>query len=265
MTNALLDTPGIGHNLPPLGEQLAEEIAPLATRAQQLLDVAGTAAIVDDESAKKVIDLAGLLDALRRELDEAREERGSPFLEAVRTVNGAYNPLIEQLETCRVGPMGTDRKRRGGLRGMLQTFKEKREAEAEAARQALLAEQRQREEAAEAAKRKAQQTETVGDALASLKAQKEAAAAARRAEAIRPEPVRAQLGSLGSRREIVFTITSYPKALGWLMRVRKTEAEMELRELVGKQLRSMGVDAVAAGVSVPGVEAKIEHQAAIRR
>jgi len=40
---------------------------------------------------------------------------------------------------------------------------------------------------------------------------------------------------------------------------------MALRELVGKQLRSMGVAAVKAGVNVPGVKAWIETQAAIRR
>jgi hypothetical protein len=265
MTNALAETPGIGHNSASLGELLTEEIAPLKERAGTLIAVARTAVIVDDESAAKVIDLGQMLAALEKELDDAREARGRPFLEATRTINGTYNPLIEQLAIVRAGPLGSDKKRRGGLRGMLQAFKDKREAEAEAQRLAAAAEQRLREEAAAEARRAAEQSNTLGDQLAAMKAQEDAAAAARRASAIRPEPVRAQLGSLGSRREIAFEVSSYPKALGWLLKVRKTEAQTALKEIIAKQLRSMGVDAVEAGVQIPGVEARIETTAAIRR
>jgi hypothetical protein len=270
MTNALA-TPGIGHNLPPLGEQLVEEIAPLHARAQKLVEIGATALIVDDESAAKIIDIAGLMETLEKELEAARETRGRPFLEATRAVNSAYIPLIEQLTTLRLGPMGTDKKRRGGLRGMLETFRQKREAEAEAARQTALAEQRRREEEAEAARRAAELA-AVGDGsrlgyeLAALKAQEAADYAARRAGAIRPEPVRAHLGSLGTKREIAFDVTDIRKLLGWMIKQpMKGNVEQAVRTIMGAYLRQLGVDAVARGVEIPGLAARVETQAAIRR
>ncbi len=255
MTNALAaDPPGIGHNLPPLAEQLAEEIAALRLRADALIATAGTAVIIDQESAEKVINLGQMIAALEKELDVLRVERGKPFLEATRTINTAFGAIT--------GPLAQARSR---LRPMLTEYQRRVEAEAEQQRQAALAEQRQREEEAAAAAERAQQSTTVDDALDALHAREEADAAQRRADAIRPEPVRAQLGSLGTRREIVFTVSSYPKALGWLLRVRKRETEMALEDIINKQLRSMGVDAVEAEVTIPGVEASIEKSAAIRR
>lgn len=255
MTNALAESPGIGHNLPPLGEQLSEEIAPLAVRARELIAVAGTAAIIDDESARKVIDLTGLIDALGKEADAARVERGKPFLEATRIVNGAYRPLIEDL--VRAGKV---------LRDMLGVFRRKREAEAEAALQAAFAEQRRREEEAAAAAEQARKSQSVGDAITSLKAQEEAAAAARRAEAIRPEPVRAQLGSLGERRQIAFDITDLRKLLGWMLKQpMKGNVEQAARTIMGAYLRQLGVDSVAKGVEIPGLNAWIDTGVQIRR
>ncbi len=255
MTNALADPPGIGHNLPPLGEQLAEELAAPKARADALLEVAATAVIVDDESAAKVIDLGQLIAALEKDLDAARTERKRPFLEAGRAIDTAYGGIIGGLMACRQG-----------LRGMLTAYNHKRAAEAEAARQVALAEQRQREEEAAAAQERARQTTNVTDALASLKAQEEAAAAARRAEAIRPEPIRAQLGSLGARREIAFDITDMRKLLQWIVRQpMKTNLEAEVRKLMGAYLRQLGVDAVARGVDIPGMSVWIDTQAAIRR
>lgn len=253
--NALADAPGIGHNLPPLNEQLFEELAAPKLRATQLLDVAKTATIIDDESAAKVIDLAGLIGALEKELDAARTERKRPFLEAGRIIDGAYGGLISALTGGRLA-----------LKNMLTAYDKKRTAEAEVARHAALAAQRKREEEAEAAKERARATTNVNDALASLKAQEEAAAAARRAEAIRPEPIRAQLGSLGSQRQIAFDITSLPALLRWMVRQpMKTVLEAEVRKMMGSYLRQLGVDAVGKGIDIPGLEAWIDTQAAIRR
>jgi hypothetical protein len=260
MTNQLAESPGIGHNLPLLAEQLAEEIASLRERAGRLVAVAETAVIIDTESAEKVINLAGLMAALEKELDAAREARGKPFLESVRAVNGAYNLLIVQLHACR-----------DDLRGMLNAFRKKREAEAEAERQAALAEQRQREEAAAAAHRAAEEAAAagrsgIGDELAAMKAQEEADAAARRAAAIRPEPVRAQLGSLGSQRSIVFDITDTRKLVAWIVKQpMKGNLDQALRTIMGSYLRQLGVDAVARGVEIPGLSARVDTNAAIRR
>lgn len=281
MTNQLLadDLPPRGHNNPPsLIDELIVEIAPLAARANDLIEVAATAVIVDDESAGKIINLGQMMASLEKELEEARVARGAPFLEATRAVNAAYNPLIEQLALVRAGPVGADKKRRGGLRGMLQAFKDKREVEAEAARQIALADQRRREGEAAAARDAAQAAATAqasgkgstGDLLNAqlvvLKAQEEAAAAARRAEAIRPEPVRAQLGSLGSQRSIAFDITDTRKLVAWMVKQpMKGNLEQALRTIMGSYLRQLGVDSVARGVEIPGLSAWVDTQAAIRR
>jgi hypothetical protein len=246
---------GIGGNLPPLGEQLAEEIAPLRDRADDLIAVAETAVIIDTESAEKVINLGQLMAALEKELDAAREARGKPFLEAKRAVDGAYNPLI-----------GKMRAGRDALRAMLNTFRQKIEAEAEAQRQAALAEQRRREEEAAAAAERAMATANVSAALASLKAQEEAAAAARRVEAIRPEPLRAQLGSLGSQRSIAFDIADTRKLVAWMVKQpMKGNLDQALRTIMGAYLRQLGVDAVARGIEIPGLSAWVDTNAAIRR
>ncbi len=263
MANQLAEFPPT-HNLPPLEALIEEELAPLKLRAKGLLDIAETACIIDDESASKVIDLVSLIRALERDVDDKRKVAGQPHLDAIRTINAAYGAVIQRLVACAGTGSG------GGLRSMLTVYQNKKNAEAEAARQAAFAEQRRREEEAEALRVKAQEQADAGKSglaseLDALAAQEQADAAARRAAAIRPEPVRAQLGSLGSRREIAFTVTDARKALGWLLKVRETETKMALRELIGKQLRSMGVAAVEAGVSIPGVEARIETQAAIRR
>lgn len=255
MTNQLAE-PGIGHNLPPtLADELQIEISPHRERATELIEAARGAVIIDDVSAGKVIDLAGLLQALEKDLDASREARGRPFLEAQRAVNGAYNPVINALKDAR-----------DTLRGMLNTFRRKRDAEAEAARQAAFAEQRRREAEAAAAAERARKTTNVRDQLASLKAQEDAAAAARRAEAIRPEPVRAQLGSLGAQRKIEFEITDLRKLLGWMIKQPiRGNVEQSVRTIMGAYLRQLGVDAVARGVEIPGLAARVETQAAIRR
>lgn len=257
MTNALAeDLPPRGHNNPPsLIDELIVEVAPLATRANDLIEVAATAVIVDDESAGKVINLGQMMAALEKEADDARVARGAPFLEATRAINRAYNPLIGQMKAGR-----------DTLRGMLTEFRRKREAEAEAARQVALAEQRRREEEAAAAQERARATTNVNDALAALKAQEEAAAAARRAEAIRPEPVRAQLGSLGSQRSIAFDITDTRKLVAWMVKQpMKGNLEQALRTIMGAYLRQLGVAAVERGVEIPGLSAWVDTQAAIRR
>lgn len=261
VTNQLLEAaPGIGHNAPPLSEVIAEDLRPLVARATSLVSTAAAAVIVDDDSARKVIDLDGLIDALMKDLDGKRKAVKEPYLAACREIDGAYNGTIRTLEIARRGEDG-----RGGLRRMLDEFSRKKQAEAAEARRIAEEEQRRREAEAEAARAKAQDG-TLTDELAAMRAREEAEAARKRAEAIRPEPVRAQLGSLGTQRSISWDIEDLPALLRWMLKQpMRTVLEAAVRELMGKYLRQLGVDAVERGVSIPGLKAWVERTAAIRR
>ena len=160
-------TPGMGDNNPPLADLLAIALTPFSSRAAQLIEIAETAVIVDDPSATKVVDLSALMAALEKELDAERTERKAPFLEACRVVDGAFNPLIERLTTARLGEE-INKRRLGGLRGMLTVYQQKREDEAAEARRIAEEEQRKREADAEVARQKADEArqQTQGGSIA---------------------------------------------------------------------------------------------------
>jgi hypothetical protein len=265
MSNQLLnEIPGPGHNLPPLRERLAEDVLPLAQRLQDLAQIADTAAIIDEGSCAKVVDLIGLcrahLDAVqRRHADEA-----APYKEALEQIDNAYRP-IERSLTAIIGPSS-----REGLRGAVTVWERKRQDAAEAERLRLQAEQRQREAEAEAARRaleerKAGGSAGVADELAVLQAEDAAQRLGQRAEAVRPAPVRANLGTVGTQRQIVFTVTDLRKAVAWILRsTLKGQLEEAVKGIVGRHLRALGVNAVEQGVDLPGVEARIERVASVR-
>lgn len=255
------------HNQPPLELRLNEELASFNERAAALVEVAATAIIVDDVSASKVVDLAGLMRELESALTDRRAELKRPYQEAQRLIDQAFVAAISPLARARVGEDG-----RGGLRGMLSQYQARREAEAAAERGRLAEEQRKREEDAAAARRAAEAKReagkgTVGDELAALKAEDEAADLGRRAAAVRPEPIRAQLGQVSQVRSIAFKITDLRKALSWAVRSGlEDKVAQALRTIVGAWLRQLGVDAIERGaVDIPGVEVSIERQASIRR
>lgn len=258
--------PGIGHNRPALSEQLVEELAPLRARQAKMIEVAGQAVIIDDESAGKVTDLSVQVKALAEEIRQARDDRLLPYLTACQLINDQFNPLIAPLAA-------TYGDRTTGLRGMLGAWVQKREAAAAAERARLAEEQRQREEEAAAARRaveekKAAGAGTVAAELNAIKAEDAAETAHQRAEAIRPNtPIRSQLGTVGTVRTIAYDITNLRHVLGWAVKqptiLRFIEAET--RKWVGAYLRQLGVDAVEKGVEIPGVKAWIERSAAVRR
>lgn len=266
MSNQLLDEaqPGIGHNLPPLSERLAEDTAPLAAKMQELAAVANTAVIIDEPSCAKIVDLIGLcrdhLDAVQRK----HAEEAAPYRLALEGIDNAYRPLERSL-TAIIGPTT-----REGLRGTVTVFERKRQEAAEAERLRIQAEQRQREAEAEAARRaldekKAGGSAGVADELAVLQAEDAVARLGQRAEAIRPAPVRANLGTVGSARQIVWTVTDIRKAVAWIVRsTLKGQLEEAVRTITGRHLRALGVNAVEAGVDIPGVEARIERVAQVR-
>lgn len=266
--NQLLEdsVPGIGHNMPPLDDVLTEILAPFVERGNAMLEVAKTAIIIDKASAEKVLDLERLFKGLDKDLEERREEMKRPFLEACRQIDRQFGAVSGPLRVARLGDNG-----RGGLRGMIDTWTRRQEEIAAAERQRLLAEQRQREAEAEAARRAAEENRArgsinIGDELAVLQAEEAARRLGDKAAATRPDPLRSHRGQVGQQRQITFQITDLRKLLGWMLRQAGLKAKVEqgARTIIGTYLRGLGVDTVARGVEIPGLEASVEKTMTVR-
>lgn len=260
--------PGIGHNRPPLAEALDDELAPMAARALELIDLAKTSVIIDDDSAAKVTDLVTMLRTLERDIETARDKRVRPFLDAQRLVNSTFGSIAQSLVLTRQGENG-----KGGLRGILTAWDDKREAEAEAERAKLRAEAEQREREAAAARAaaaeaKAKGVSGIGDELTAYRAEDEAERLTQRAEALRPEPIRSHLGQVNRRRDIEFNISSLRHLLGWMIKQPGlvNKVEQAVRTIIGAYLRGLGVEAVERGVNIPGMTVSVVKGAAnVRR
>ena len=265
--NTLADRapPGIGHNAPPLAEQLAEEIAADKARADELIAVAETARIANDADAEKVTTLVALIRGHEKKLDGDRDARKRPFLESCRVVDAAYGAVIRPLALVRAGTDG-----RGGLGAMLTAWQRKREEEARIERERIDAERRRREAEAEAARVAAEEARAKGSGsvaaeLEALHKAEEAEALARQAETIRPEPIRSPLGAVSSRREIAFEITDLRKLLSWMLKQpMKGGVEQAARTIMGNYLRQLGVETIARGIDIPGLSARVESRAQVR-
>jgi hypothetical protein len=169
--------PGKGHNRPPLEESIAEELEPHRAKQAELLKVAASAVIVDDESAKKFTDLTAQMRDFERDVDKAREKRGRPYLEGQRLINREFNPIIQTVTAAREA-----------LLKALTVYDDKRKAAAAEEERKAREEQRRREEEAAAARQRAEEAATAGkssvaEKLAALKAEEEADKAAKRAAA----------------------------------------------------------------------------------
>ena len=256
-------TPGIGHNQPPLADQIAEEIAAERARADELVEAAREAVIADDDDATKVVTLIKLIRDHEKVIDRAREDRKRPFLESSRIVDAAFGAVLRPLAIARAGADG-----RGGLGAMLNAWERGREEQARKERERIAAEQRAIAEEAERARQvaeaaKAQGAGSVAAELEAIRKQEEAARLAREADAVRPEPIRTTAGSVMARRETSFEITDIRKALGWLVKMRGAEIAQAARTIIGSHLRSMGVDA-AASAEIPGVTVTITSRSQVR-
>lgn len=261
--------PGIGHNRPPLAEALDDQLARFRDQQRQLLDIAATAVIIDETSAEKVTNLAAQMAELEREAEELREKWVRPYLDGQKLINGKFNEVIRPLSLARQGD-----DRRGGLRGMLTRWDDKKRAEAAAERERMLQQAREREEAAAAARRAAEEKAAAGkgsvaDELEALHAQDEAEHLAQRAEAIRPEPTRAHLGQVTRTREIRFEVVAIRQTISWMLKQGglANQVQQAVTTILGKYLRGLGVATIEGGkVNIPGVEVRVEHGAAsIRR
>lgn len=260
--------PGIGHNRPPLAEAIEAEVEPFRVRAADLLDLAGQARIIDADGAKSVLDLGIKLKNIEDEIDAARLERSRPYRQAVGLINGLFGEPAQRLKLARDGEDG-----RGGLRGMLTSWDNKQRAAAADEQARLRKEQLQREAEAREAERKAAEAEAAGRGqvnaeLQVTRAREAAEQAQRRAEAVRPEPLRSHLGQVSRRRDIKFEITDLGAVVAWLIDQpgHRNNVEQAVRTMIGSYLRSLGIDAVAQGVAIPGIDAKVETgAAAVRR
>jgi hypothetical protein len=262
--------PGIGHNSAPLGELLEEELQPFRKRRDDLVRVAETSVITDAESAAKVLDLAQLCKAFETEIDERRKTLVKPYVEAQRRINDSHNRLRLDVQIARQGINGVS-----GLRGMLTEWDDKQKAAAAEAAEKARREAKAREIAAESARQKAAEAAAaaggrgaVSAELAAMRAAEEADIATRKAEAIRPEPVRGHMGQVSRKREIRFDVTDAVACATWLAQQPGLQNNLHaaLMTIIGQHLRALGVEGVAAGVEIPGVNVRVEQGAAhVRR
>lgn len=261
--------PGIGHNRPPLEESLDDELRAARVKVAEFVERAGRVLILsgDAESASKAHLLAQSMHDYEKGLEEQRQARGKPYLAASRLINRFFDEVKRPLQLAREGEDG-----KGGLRQMLTRFDNEERARADAERLAALEEARRRDEEAAAARRAAEEAAEAGrgTVAAELVAAEKAEAAERaamRAEAIRPVPIRSHLGQVTRRREITSKITDLGKVVAWLLEQPgyRNNLEQAVRTIIGAYLKSLKVEAVARGVTIPGVEVSVELGAATSR
>ena len=149
---------------------------------------------------------------------------------------------------------------------MLTAYEHRREAEAQAERERYEAEARRLDEEAEAARRRAD-----GSLARNGGAAGRGSGGACRAPG-GGDPARADpqpFGAVGQRREIGFSLTDLAAAVRWMAGKQnplRSHLEQAARTILGKHLRSLGVDAVeSGGIQIPGVKTFIATQAQVRR
>jgi uncharacterized membrane protein YqiK len=175
-----METPGIGHNNPPLAEMLVEETADLSKRAADLLAGAARATVTDRETAEKATLLVGIMKAFGAKVEELRDARKKPFWDAGKMVDAHFKALRSKV-------VGEDPNKLGGeaarIAGLVDQFRRDEEARAAAERRRLEDEARAEREKAEAAARAQREAEERERLAAEESARKirEAEAAARRA------------------------------------------------------------------------------------
>ena len=199
MSDALETNPRavIGGNLPPLTELLPTETAEIERRAADLIGGVERARVTDRESAERATLLAGMIKTHLTTIDDAREARKRPYLEAGRTVDAHFNGIAGRLAT-----FDPKKKVIGGplynLIGLVDKFRRDEEAKAEAERQRLAEAariEREKAAAAEQARREAEEREAAAAAAAAERvrlAEEEARRAGDREAAAKAAQARAE-------------------------------------------------------------------------
>lgn len=140
----------VGGNNPPLDQVLAEDSADLVARAKALAESAGRAVVTDDDTAGKATLLAKMIKEHIAAVDAKREETKAPYLQAGRTVDAHFHGIAGTLATYT--KVGTKEKLTGGplytVMEMIDGYRIKKEAAAEAERKRLEAEANAAREAA---------------------------------------------------------------------------------------------------------------------
>lgn len=238
-----IELPPRTHNEPPLAELLPEETAELQARARQLVDSAGRAVVTDEEGAVKATLLAGMIKDHLSAIDEARETRKRPFLEAGRTVDAHFNGIAGQLASF-------DPKRRviGGplhtVLGLVDSYRRQKEAEAAAERRRLEEEarkQRAAAEAAAAAQREAEDRER--------RAREEADRRVREAEAAARSAVNAAEKEKAQRQAAEAEAARQGEERAAQQRQLDAEIERRAREEEAARLERQAAETVAAPIN----------------
>lgn len=235
---------GIGHNAPPLAEQLTEETAALRQRAEALIASVNASRIDSPESAAQVTTLGGMLKDARDRAEAARKERAQPFDDGKTAVQRAFkqaiiDPLDEAMTACR---------------RMLDTWRAQLAEAAAAERRQRAAEAAEAQRAAEEAEAKRLAAERAGDTGAALRAEVAALQAADRAEklasdagTIRPEAmIRTAAGSASAQTQRVATVVNIGLCLRWMIENHSAALIEAITPIVGRLTR--------AKVEIPGVE-----------
>lgn len=192
MSAVLAHAPTIGDNNPPLADRLAIDHANLLAEVDALAARANAAPkkITDDASAEAVAKVRKDATAFFKNVDMIRTDVKEPHLQASRTVDDFFRPMLERAKKMREFFAGVEDDR---ARELAAEERRRREEEARKAREE---EQRQRE----IAERQAAAARPV----AAAKAEDKAEAAAVRAERLEVAPVVLD----GAKAEWAFRITS---------------------------------------------------------
>jgi hypothetical protein len=252
-----LTEPGIGHNLPPLAEQLREETVELKERAAELvLNVREHAVVATEDDAEKMTLLLAMIREHFETINAARQARKAPFLRDGRLVDEVFSDVWVPL----VGP--SPQQKFTGAYGeghsRLDAYRRRQEAEAAAERQKLLAEaraQRQAAEAAEQARIAAEQAQLAAKneaayqaarrekAEAELEVRKAADAAvdleARALNAEAPVVIHSGYGPRASRRTVLrVEIVDLSLALRHCLKVDQHKIREAVQAVCDRQLRA---------------------------
>lgn len=148
----------IGHNLPPLADQLVEETIDLKRRAEALAEAADRATVTDDDTAGKAALLVKMMRDHRKVIDDDRVARKAPYLEAGRAVDAHFAGLAGLVATLdgKGKVVGGPEAR---VAGLVDEYRREQERKAAAERARLEEEARQERLRAEAAARAQREAE----------------------------------------------------------------------------------------------------------
>lgn len=164
------DTPGLGHNRPPIEAYDKEALEALEARANQYADAGAeweSTEVSDAEQASRLADYINGARGLSADIEAARKREKAPWIEAGKSVDAAYKKLSAGLELA----LGAAKRRQTDWLT----------AERDRARQRLAAEKAAADAAADAADAEREAAVARGDMMGQAAAEaaaKEAAAAA---------------------------------------------------------------------------------------